>query len=117
MKRKLKTPGTDAAIINLKSHLMEEKPKSQIQLLHDANGKIYDLIEELYELHIPLGLAFQKLRETTTEIQSAITKLIDQNVNKPIPASKHPQEDGNQNLDVKPNKQPEIIVEYDTRKK
>jgi hypothetical protein len=68
MKRSIRTPGTltvDEMMTNLKNNLcMEDIPKSQIQLLHDANGKIYALIEELHGMNIPLGLAFQKLRET-----------------------------------------------------
>ena len=122
MKRTVKIPGSvslDEALTNLKSHIiMEEKPKTKIQELHDANGTIYALIEHLHSLEVPLGLVYQKLRETTTEIQGAIAKLIDQSVSvqKPVILPPKLHEDDKEGITVT-GKNPEIIVEYDTKKK
>jgi len=116
--RKLKTPASltvDEAGENLKNNLsMEEEPKSKIQELHNANGAIYKLIEHLHSLEVPLGLTFQKLRETTTEIQGAITKLIDQSIQKPVDIIPVQEKEADA---PKEGKKPEIIVEYDTKKK
>lgn len=124
---KYKFPGTltvDEAFNNLKNNLCmgetPNKPKTKIQELHDINGTIYTLIEHLHSLDVPLGLVYQKLRETTTEIQGAITKLLNDEVQESYNAVSKSNELEN---DIKgtaaftENKKVDIIVEYETKKR
>lgn len=54
--------------------------QKKIRQLHECNSKVYQIIDELNTIGVPVGLAYQDLRNATINIQKAIGSLIDETV-------------------------------------
>lgn len=57
--------------------MKEPNEPDKIKDLHDCNSEIYKIIHRLKEIDAPVRLAYQKLKDATKEIQTAIGTLLD----------------------------------------